>query len=96
LAKNSPFLTLFKKAQKIEIFEKNPKKTQKTSFLGLFKTFYNPLKLLVFIHNLLKLSKSSKILEKNIKLLKNRKKFKLSAYLIKTLIFILFKLIEIS
>jgi len=39
LVKNTPFLTLFKKAQKIEFFDKKPKKTIKTSKKAIFKTF---------------------------------------------------------
>jgi len=40
LAKNTPFLTLFKKGQKIEIFNKKPKKTQKNNKNPFFKQFY--------------------------------------------------------
>jgi len=37
LAKNTPFLALFKKGKKIEFFDQKPEKTNFKLFLDLFK-----------------------------------------------------------
>jgi len=42
LAKNTPFLTLFKKGQKIEIFTQKSKKQEKQPFFYLLKGFKSP------------------------------------------------------